>query len=392
LTAGAAWAQATPEAAPPPPPPPPEAPPPAAEPPPPLPPPATLPAPPPTQTEVMPATKPDVLPPISVGAWTRVGAKVQGASDASKLNDFQMDTVYAELHAGGKIHKKVGVTLNLAANMLGWDATTVPTQASLVLLEDAIISFDFQDEFHLWAGHLLVPVDRANASGPFFMIPWNYPGFAVGALPKEGPLGRNNGAVVWGDINGGQLTYLAGVFDNGAVGTSPLYSGRLRLALFDKEPGFWGNGSYFGDKDLLSIGVGGQYQKHGSATTLGGDKDYAEVNADVLFEKKLGGGSFFTAEGAYYHYNVLDGAPSDSLYALVAYASPVVGVGNIQPSVRYQWAKIKANTGDNPWNVDVGVAYLIKGPALRVLANFSHSDMGVATANALQFGAQAIFF
>ena len=38
------------------------------------------------------------------------------------------------------------------------------------------------DEFHLWAGHLLVPVDRANASGPFFMIPWNYPGFlTVGA-------------------------------------------------------------------------------------------------------------------------------------------------------------------------------------------------------------------
>ena len=42
---------------------------------------------------------------------------------------------------------------------------------------DAIISFDLMDEFHVWAGHLLVPVDRANASGPFFMIPWNYPGF-----------------------------------------------------------------------------------------------------------------------------------------------------------------------------------------------------------------------
>ena len=47
---------------------------------------------------------------------------------------------------------------------------------------DAIISFDPMDEFHVWAGHLLVPVDRANASGPFFMIPWNYPGFlTVGA-------------------------------------------------------------------------------------------------------------------------------------------------------------------------------------------------------------------
>ena len=39
---------------------------------------------------------------------------------------------------------------------------------------------------------------------------------------------------------------------------------------------------------------------------------------------------------------------SDSLYVLAAYATPTVGVGNIQPMVRYQWAKIKGNTGDEP--------------------------------------------
>jgi hypothetical protein len=264
---------------------------------------------------------------------------------------------------------------------------------STVAVMDAIISFDFLDELHLWAGHLLVPVDRANASGPFFMIPWNYPGVAVGALPKEGPSGRNNGAVVWGDISGGKLTYLAGVFDNGEVTTSPLFSGRVRLALLDPEPGFWGNGSYFGDKNLLSIGVGGQFQKHGSTGMAGPEKDYAEVNADVLFEKKLGGGSFVTGEGAYYHYNVNDGNPSDSLYVLAAYATPTLGVGNIQPMVRYQWAKVKGNMDTNPWNLDVGLSYLIKGPALRVLATYGHSAYpGDVTANSIQLGAQAIFF
>ena len=70
----------------------------------------------------------------------------------------------------------------------------------------------------------------------------------------------------------------------------------MRLALWDPEPGFWGNGSYFGDKDLLSIGVGGQFQNNGSTTALG-QKDWAEINVDVLFEKKLGGGSFVTGEG-----------------------------------------------------------------------------------------------
>jgi hypothetical protein len=326
-----------------------------------------------------------------------VGSVFQGGADKSKLNDWHMDTALIELHAGGKIHKKVGVTVDLVSNMQSLfnpPGNGMGEGGSYVAIEDAIISFDFVDEFHLWAGHLLVPVDRANASGPFFMIPWNYPGFFAGvSAPLEGPSGRNNGTVLWGDISGGKLTYLAGVFDNASVATSPLFSGRLRLALWDPEPGFWGNGSYFGDKNLLSIGVGAQFQKHGSAS-MTADKDWTDLNADVLVEKKLPGGGWVTGEGAYYHYNVLDGGFSDMFYVLAAFASPTVGVGNIQPMVRYQWEKIKANTGANPWNLDVGLSYLVKGPALRAVATYSHTKFNPTdtSANSIQLGAQAIFF
>lgn len=382
--------------APPPAEPPPAAPPPPAELPPPPPPTSAPPsaveaAPkPPTNTETMAATRPEVLPPIDVGAWMRIGGIIQG-KDQSKLNDFHFEHAYAELHAGGKIHKNVGVTLNLNADIGNYgDPMTSGGTAGIM---DAIVSFDFIDEFHVWTGHLLVPVDRSNASGPFFMIPWNYPSVAS---PKEGPFGRNNGAVIWGDISGGKLTYLAGVFDDGSIGKSPLFSGRLRLALLDAEPGFWGNGSYFGDKDLLSIGVGGQFQKHGSKDAVSmTDKDWAEFNADVLFEKKIPGGGWATAEGAYYHFNVLGGNVSDAFYGLVAYASPTVGVGNIQPMVRYQFQKVKSNGTDttNPWNLDAAVSYLIKGPALRLVATYSHTKLGADTsANSIQLGAQAIFF
>src|SRR6185312_1471515 len=375
---GAAWAQATPADVPPVPPPPaaemaapPSVPPPPAAAVPPVveatPPPAPTP---PTSSEAMPATRPEALPPIDVGAWVRVGSRFQKPDDPNRLGDWHMDTDYVELPAGGKVHKNVGVTLNLNANMLSWNGAGVPSAGSLVALEDAIISFDFYDEFHLWAGHLLVPVDRSNASGPFFMIPWNYPGFFSGGFigaPYEGPSGRNNGAVLWGDIAGGKFSYFAGAFDNGNVTTSPLFSGKLRLALWDPEPGFWGNGSYFGDKDMLSIDVGGQVQKNGS---IGRDKNYAEVNVDALIEKKLGGGSFVTGEAAYYHFNQDSGGVSDSMYALVAYATPTIGVGSLQPMVRFQWEKVKDNPATNPWNVDVGLSYLIKGPALRVLATY----------------------
>jgi hypothetical protein len=411
LTAGMAHAQAAapPADAPPPPPPAVSAPPPAAPPampmpppPPPATPPATPPpaeAKPPTASETMPATRPDVLPPIDVGAWVRASGMFQG-QDQSKINDWHMDSAYVELHAGGKIHKNVGVTLNLNADMAGFGTTGGALAANV---EDAIISFDFMDEFHVWAGHLLVPVDRSNASGPFFMIPWNYPGnfanapgTAFNAAPYEGPFGRNNGAVVWGDISGGKFSYFAGVFDNGNVASSPLWSGKLRLALWDPEPGFWGNASYFGDKDMLSFDVGGQAQAHG---TIAGDKTYADVNVDGLVEKKLGAGSFVTGEGAYYHYNQDDGGISDTFYILAAYATPTIGVGNIQPMVRYQWEKVKGNTGSNPWNIDAAVSYLIKGPALRLIATYSHTKLGPFAAaagptstNSIQLSAQAIFF
>jgi hypothetical protein len=351
---------------------------------------------PPTATEAMPATRPVVLPPIDVGAWARVGGIFQGATDQSKLNDWHVNNAYVELHTGGRIHEKVGVTLNLNANMANFGTAA---GGGVVALEDAIVSFDLMDEFHIWAGHLLVMVDRDNSSGPFFMIPWNFPGFfAAVAAPHEGPFGRNNGVNLWGDIADGTLSYFAGVYDNGNVAASPLFSGRLRLALFDKEKGFWGNGSYFGAKDILSFDVGAQFQKHGSAVTdpmtmVTTDKDYADINVDGLFEKKLPGGAWVTGDAAYYHYNVLDAGVSDFFYVLGAYASPTAGVGNIQPMVRYQFEKIKGGTGTNPWNLDAAVAYLIKGPALRLNATYSYTKLGAnTTANAIQLSAQAIFF
>ncbi|HEX4404375.1 MAG TPA: hypothetical protein VH560_06080 [Polyangia bacterium] len=346
---------------------------------------------PPTDTEAMAATRPDVLPPIDVGAWTRVSGIFQNATDHSKMNDWHLDNAYVELHAGGKITKQFSVTLNVNANIAGYGTAAGGGTASI---EDAIISFDPMDEFHVWAGHLLVMVDRDNSSGPFFMIPWNYPGFFVGAVgaPAEGPAGRNNGANIWGDLGGGVASYFVGVYDNGNVASSPLFSGRLRLALLDKETGFWGNGSYFGDKNILSFDVGAQVQKHGASSATA-DKDYVDLNIDGLFEKKIPGGGWFTADAAFYHYNVLDTGVSNFYYGLLAWASPAVGPGNIQPMIRYQGETIKGNTGSNPWNIDGALSYLIKGPALRLNATYSHTKVtSDVSANSIQLGAQAIFF
>jgi hypothetical protein len=349
-----------------------------------------------TNTNAMPATREEKLPPISVGAWVRAGARFQG-KNPKKLNGDQMDTVYGELHAGGKIHKKVSVTLNLNAG--SGTKNQEPGLAGTTLIEDAIIGFDFEDPIHLWVGQLLVPVDRANYGGPFFMIPWNYPGFlsaggtTVVSAPAEGPNGRNAGAVVWGDVGDGLFKYAVGYFHGGPLSANPtpLFSGRLSLAVLGGEKGYFGNETYFGDKNLISIAVGGQAKKKGSVAAAGAPTDnYYEVNADALAELKYGDGGWVTGEVNYNHFSGKYNSVKDAAYFLGAVATPKVGPGNIQPMLRYQVA-----SGDDPtaWTLDAAVTYLLMGPALRILANYQHADLGHnRIGNMVQLGAQAIFF
>jgi hypothetical protein len=361
---------------------------------------------PPTASEAMPADRPEVLPPIEVGAWVRLGGIFQNQQEQSKLNDWHLDTAYVELHTGGRLTKHIGVTLNFDATVTNLDAQPGSNAQTYVGIEDAILQLDFIPEFHFWGGHLLVPVDRTNAAGPWFNVMWNFPpGAFVGALPRTGPgpwnVGRNNGGVVWGDVAGGHFSYAAGAFDNGtdmAANGSVFFSGHLRLALLDPETGYWGNESYFGEKNILSLDLGGQFQKSGNAP---GPGNYSEINAGALFEKKLSNGSWLTAEGAYYHYGVPGGLPGDSFYVVAAFATPRMGYGNIQPAVRYQEAQYKGGALPNAWNLDVALGYLIKGPALRFIATYSRTESTAVlpsngtnngTANSIQIGGQGIFF
>jgi hypothetical protein len=342
--------------------------------------------PPTTPNEAMPSTltEPKKLPPIGVAAWLRADVTFQGQGDPKKLND-QKFTPYGELHAGGKIHENVSVTLNLNAGGVGGG----------VGIEDAIIGFDLRDEFHVWIGQMLVPVDRANYAGPFFAIPWNYTG-AIGFVPHEGPSGRNAGLSVWGDLEGGKFKYVLGAFDGGGDGESMLFSGRLQYDFIGAEPGFFGNASYFGDKDIVALGVGAQYQKDGESS---GDEvapetdDYVEVNADLLAEMKLAGGGWVTGEGGVYITGGdYPGYGKTAFYLTAAYATPKVGVGNIQPMLRFQYGKGEGDA--KTWSIDAALSYLIMGPALRLVGNFQHvkTDPDGVEANSLTFGAQAIFF
>ena len=335
--------------------------------------------------------------PISASAWGRIANTIQG-QDPEKLDDISQD-VEVDLILGGRIHEHVGWQANFVAAYgpkQELDADGNPTGrvtgdiTGSVDILDLIGQIELDEHVNLWVGRMLVPSDRSNFSGAWFMAPWDYPGgylaFSPPAGPRQGPFGRNDGVTLWGQHGGGMLKYYAGAFDLFDRSQSPLFSGRVSVSLLDPEPGYYNSSSYYG-KDMLSIGAGAQYKKNGSASATVTD-DFAEVNVDVLYEKKLPNQGVLDVEAAYYQFvgdaEVLD----NHFYGLVSYVIPVtLGIGKLQPLVRFQGASPSA--GGDLWKIyDAQVGYIIAPYAARLAVLFQRTDVEGASSNALVLGVQ----
>ena len=345
--------------------------------------------------------------------------QMQNLRAPKELGMLNVDEVYAEPRFSGKALGFVGWTVNLA--VLGNTPTSVlggpplPPEGPPVVFEaramDLIAQLDFMDEFHLWGGRMLTPSDRSNFSGPWFMSPWDYPGLYVvpgGGFAYVGPrgteeIGREVGAVAWGDIGKGMFKYYAGIMDlDDAPANTPLYTGRLHYTILGSEPGFYGSSTYYGAQDIIAVGAAVQYQKRfnfdfvlptGAAATF--TDDLFEFNADVLAEFNVGTAGTITAEGAFYTVQSGDSAgvmPYDSAWFVVlSYLLPKMGPGKLQPLFRYQ------GVSNDDSGVPVGdmsifegyVNYVMKDYFAKLALGFQHTDMdGGVEGNAIQFGFQ----
>jgi hypothetical protein len=343
------------------------------------------PPPPPDEVKEDPTKKP-----VTVNAWGRVAFKLQSFDDPSELDRLSLDGEF-ELHTDGAITEHIGITANLAATFgpdpAAMDGGTIAGTASLM---DLIGRFDIDDAFHVWVGRMLVPSDRANFSGVWFAAPWYYPGLN-GSGPRQGPRGRNDGVGVWGQFAGGMLKYYVSAFDLYSATKQPLWSGRINVSLLSPEPGYYHSSTYYGSKDILAIAVGGQLQNDASVDPMGteGPDDYMLFNADILFEKTLGGAGTIGVEGAFYKYEgdfeVLD----YSYLALVSYLTPEkIGIGKLQPLVRFQEAK--PQVGDSTTSFEGQLGYVVADYSARFALGYRYTKTGDADTNALYLGAQML--
>lgn len=307
----------------------------------------------------------------------------------SRSKDFTVEST--RLFFSGQFSKTLKATLN-------FDRDSTDT----IKVLDAIGQFEPSPYFNLWIGRHLSPGDRANMNGPYFLNAATYPGL-VSNFPAKFA-GRDDGATVYGRALGGHLNYAVGAFDGRnkasnlpaalAATTSNqsdslLYATRVAYHFWDVEPSpaYFTASTYYGAADVLSVAVSYQTQKNGVGTNVIKD-DYNALSLDVLMEKRLPAG-VLTLEGATYNYDFSQAAANvdvtkaatgivagDAYLVGAAFLFPEkVGIGKIQPFVRYQ--KFDADPGVAirvSKQTDIGSHYVIDGFNARLGLTYSNLE------------------
>jgi hypothetical protein len=344
--------------------------------------------------------------PIEAEVGLRLDLRVQNPLKPDQLDDASMNSRFEVLISGSinSVLKWQGGfigTLGTADREVQAGSNPAAVDGKAAVLE-LIARLELHDAFKIWAGRLLVPADRAGLSTEWSMAPWLFPGqFASTLRPvgaRQGQFGRSDGATLWGNLYGGTFKYYVGVYNLGDPDLAPLTSGRLSLSLLGAEPGYRIASSYYGSKDVLTLGVGVQHQQDGSThvrtdkPTEGVDAwdDFTEVNIDLLFEKNMGAAGVLDVEGAFYriwgHYE----PETWTAFALVSYLLPIeVGWGRFQPLFRLQRAAQRDKDG-NDTLADAQLGYIIDGARARAILGYRYSKVAGQEGNALLLGVQLL--
>ncbi|CCB67164.1 MULTISPECIES: porin [unclassified Hyphomicrobium] len=322
-------------------------------------------------------------------SWISFGASVKAQyiynPDVSNTDDFALTS--ARINVNGQFNKVWGFTYNTEIDHAPDDTSDISRVRTL----DAILRAEFNPSFNVWAGRMLPPTDRVNLDGPYYQADGGeYPFISV--FPQLFG-GRDNGGSVWGDI--GKFKYMIGGFQGCTAGDNscanpdahgPLVSGRVQYDFWDKEAGYYTSSDYYGEKELLSVGLVGQFQSN-AATDGIRSGDYKGFSADVLMQKKVFGGDVFTLEGAYYVYDTSgidtslvtgNGVPDGNSYMfLTSYLiNQKVGPGKFQPVFRYQ--EFDHNFSPDISEYSVGTNYIIKGHDMMMSALYSKANQDTA--------------
>lgn len=319
-------------------------------------------------------------PSFSVGVGIRTDYQYNEPTVGTGVSDFNLND--ARIYLGGDITKDISVMFNT-------DYSSVTNNMEIL---DAVGEFHTSPKFNVWFGRFLPPSDRANLYGPFYGNEWDV---YTDGIQDGYPFvfqGRDDGVMYWGDYKAGiaKIKVSVGAFDGPSAdgNTSLIWASRVQVDFWDQENGYYLNGTYYGDKNLLAIAGATQVQDGHTATT-----------ADFLMERKVKGGGAFTIESEYSRYNQLGGydshyVRSEGAYGLASFLFPKeIGIGKFEALGKFASAEFTgglvspvANPNYRQKTTEADLSYIIKQFDARIMAFGENVSFNAVKGNYWQAG------
>jgi hypothetical protein len=321
----------------------------------------------------LPSRAQTTLGPVTIGAGLRTSFVNTEPDIGNATNQFLVND--ARLYVNGPVTKDIKFMFNT-----DYDGAT----DHLAVL-DAVARIELSPHFNIWAGRFLEPSDRANLYGPFYAHNWAVYQDAIQNGQVSVFQGRDNGIAYWGDFGKKVKTKISfGAFDGNSADGNPdvIGAARIQFDFWDAEDGYYLNGTYYGDKNLLALGGSTQVQSGKVAS-----------NIDFLLEKKLPNGGAFSIESEYANYNGFGGylpgaARSQGAYALASYIFPkAIGMGKFEILGKYAHAQSHGQAlSVTQKTTEVNLNYVIKQFNARVMSFYKVTRYNVLTPDNYQIG------
>jgi hypothetical protein len=210
-------------------------------------------------------------------------------------------------------------------------------------------------------------------------------------------VGRDDGVTLWGSPFDGLLQYRLmvseGVEGDGNPEDHLRVVGRLALSLLEPETGWFNQGTYLGEKKVLSFGLGMDRQE-GLILNDRADANNFVWTVDAFFDHPVGEGAI-TAEAAYIDikkatqtqpaaFTGLEaGDDARNWYMNLGYLLPgSIGPGRFQPYARYESVDVDkrdVSGGAETHFWSAGFNYYLKGHNAKLTADYMHVDQDTET-------------
>lgn len=260
---------------------------------------------------------------------------------------------------------------------------------------DAFAMIDVHEAFNLRAGLTKDPLVREHNENCFFPLSADRSLFVYTPLPR---LSRDFGVVAWGNLLQSRVQYRVAAMKGNDDGTEPRsslrYTARAHVTLLEPEASLVYQGTYLGQKRVLTVGGGYQLEPDAVYGNVGARtlaRSYRAWSVDGFFEYPLPAGTV-TASAAYLHAD-FDGAyqggdpdprsvgitgERQGWYAKAGYLLPVnVWKGKVQVYARAENWEFARLTGivdqEIRWGA-AGVNYFIEGQSVRITLEYSRND------------------